>query len=318
MYDKRKSMTQATARPIRLALVGIGKIARDQHLPAIADDPRFDLVATASRVGRVDGVPGYDTLQQLLAAGVEVDAVSICTPPVGRREIALAALDAGLDVLIEKPPGATLSEVAMLEARATAVGAVLFASWHSREAAGVAAARGWLAERKIEQVSIAWREDIRRWHPGQDWILAAGGFGVFDPGINALSVATSILPEPIIVESADLAIPDGRDSPLVANLGMRSGIAPVSAEFDFLHEGHQQWDIVVDTDAGQLSLREGGRILEIAGSVTEDTDREYPRLYSRFAALIGARENDVDIAPLRLVADAFLLASRRSLPEFEW
>jgi len=311
-------MTQATPRPIRLALVGIGKIARDQHLPAIAADPRFDLVATASRVGRVDGVPGYDTLQQLLAAGVEIDAVSICTPPVGRSAIATAALDAGLDVMIEKPPGATLSEVAILEARAKAAGAVLFASWHSREAAGVAAAREWLSGRKIEQVSISWREDIRRWHPGQDWILAPGGFGVFDPGINALSIATAILPDAVTVESAELAIPSNRQSPLVANLQMRSGPAQVVAEFDFLHEGHQQWNILVDTDAGRLSLREGGRVLDIDGSPIDGIDQEYPRLYSRFAALIEARQSDVDVAPLRLVADSLLLASRRSLPEFQW
>ncbi|RYD59996.1 MAG: gfo/Idh/MocA family oxidoreductase, partial [Sphingomonadales bacterium] len=44
---------------IRLGLVGIGKIARDQHVPALANDARFTLSATASRNGRVDGVQGY-------------------------------------------------------------------------------------------------------------------------------------------------------------------------------------------------------------------------------------------------------------------
>jgi len=41
---------------IRLALVGLGKIARDQHLPAIAADGRFELVAAASRSAALDGV----------------------------------------------------------------------------------------------------------------------------------------------------------------------------------------------------------------------------------------------------------------------
>ena len=39
----------------KIALVGIGKIARDQHIPAIAADPRFELAATVSRSGGVDG-----------------------------------------------------------------------------------------------------------------------------------------------------------------------------------------------------------------------------------------------------------------------
>jgi hypothetical protein len=43
-------------------------------------------------------------------------------------------------------------------------------------------------------VEIVWHEDVRKWHPGQQWIWEPGGFGVFDPGINALSIATRIFP----------------------------------------------------------------------------------------------------------------------------
>jgi predicted dehydrogenase len=311
-------MSQSTAKPIRLALIGIGKIARDQHLPAIARDPRFELVATASREGCVDGIPGYGSIEEMLAAGHQLDAVSIATPPVGRSVIATAAIEAGLDVMIEKPPAATLSEIAALESRAEKAGAVLFAAWHSQEAAGLAAAREWLAERRIRRVAINWQEDIRRWHPGQDWILAPGGFGVFDPGINALSIVTQILPEPLMVEAAEFAIPSNREAPLSASVRMRSGSAEVIAELDFLHQGEPRWDIDVDTDHGRLSLREGGKLLELGGSTTNDPDAEYSRLYARFAALVDARQSEVDVAPLRLVEDAFFLASKRSIPEFNW
>ena len=306
------------SHPIRLGLVGIGKIARDQHLPAIAGDPRFELVATASPHGRVDGVPGYASIEDMLAAHHDLDAVSIATPPVGRGAIAAAAIDAGLDIMVEKPPAAGLAEAAAMAAHAAAAGTVLFASWHSREAAGVAAAREWLAERKILEVTINWREDIRHWHPGQDWILGPGGFGVFDPAINAFAIVTQILPGPVVVESAELAIPSNREAPLAASVRMRSSLAEVTADLDFHHQGEPCWDIEVDTDGGQLFLRNGGRLLEFEGSTIDGTDEEYPRLYARFAALIEARQSDVDFAPLRLVADAFLLASRRSLPEFHW
>lgn len=311
-------MIDSTHLPIRLALVGIGKIARDQHLPAIAADPRFELVATASHDGRVEGVRGYDTIDQLLAAEAKVDAVAICTPPAGRSLVATAAIDAGLDVMIEKPPATTLSEMQLLEEKARSAGAVLFTAWHSREAAGVIPARDWLADKQVDHVRVIWREDIRRWHPGQDWILAAGGFGVFDPGINALSIVTAILPDPITVGSSLLTVPANREMPLAARLEMRSGPTTLEAEFDFLHQGRQQWEIVVDTDAGRLVLKDGGRVLVLDGAVTEGQDREYPRLYSRFAALIEQRQSDIEIAPLRLVADAFAMASRRRGPEFNW
>src|SRR3546814_4182786 len=88
--------------------------------------------------------------------------------------------------MLEKPPGATLSEVHALEALARKQGRTLFATWHSREAAAVEPARALLATRKIRSVRVEWKEDVRHWHPGQAWIWEPGGLGVFDPGINAL------------------------------------------------------------------------------------------------------------------------------------
>ncbi len=295
--------------PIRLGLVGIGKIARDQHLPAIAAGGRFLLVATASPHATLLDTPNHADIDALLRAGHDLHAVSLCTPPSGRFGIAAAAIDAGLHVMLEKPPGATVSEVVELVRRARAAGVTLFATWHSRETAGVDAARAWLATRSIRSVAIEWREDIRVWHPGQGWILAAGGFGVFDPGINALSIATTILPEALRITGSALHIPANRGAPIAASLAMTHGAdTPVTAEFDFLRTGPQSWDITVDTDNGVLRLTEGGRRLTIDVTPTVDSrNEEYPRLYQRFADLIAAGDSDVDLRPLQLVADAFLL-----------
>ncbi len=306
--------------PIRLGLVGIGKIARDQHLPAIAADDRFRLVATASRHATLPGTPGHADIDALLRGGHGLHAVSLCTPPSGRFEVAAAAIDAGLHVMIEKPPGATVSEVVELARRAEKAGVTLFATWHSREAAGVDAARVWLATRSIRSVRIEWREDIRVWHPGQDWILEAGGFGVFDPGINALSIATAILPQALRISSSTLHVPANRAAPIAASLAMVHGAdTPVSAEFDFLQTGPQSWDIIVETDDGVLRLSGGGRRLSINGTAAlESANREYPRLYQRFADLIAAGDSDIDLRPLQLVADAFLVGRTISTASFEY
>ena len=304
---------------IRLGLVGIGKIARDQHLRAIRADDRYELVATASRHAQLDGVPGHVDIAAMIAGDHRLGAVSICTPPVGRHAIAAAAIDAGLHVMLEKPPAATTTEISALADHARARGVTLFATWHSREAAGVAGARDWLSDKRIRAAHIRWKEDIRRWHPGQEWILDAGGFGVFDPGINALSIMAAILPAPLLLDAAQIDIPDGRSSPIAATMAMRSGDAEVTADLDFLQTGPQSWDIEVETDAGTLRLSMGGSVLELPGGepVTRE-DREYPRLYTRFAELIAAGKSDVDIRPLQLVADAFLVAERRTVAPFQF
>ena len=84
-----------------------------------------------------EGVEAFTSLGNLLAARDDITAVSLATPPQARYVDAKAALLAGKHVMLEKPPGATLSEVHALLALAKAQGVTLFATWHSREAAAV-------------------------------------------------------------------------------------------------------------------------------------------------------------------------------------
>ncbi|AHF83320.1 Galactose 1-dehydrogenase [Rhizobium leguminosarum bv. trifolii WSM1689] len=304
--------------PINLAIVGVGKIVRDQHLPSIAKNPDFELVATASRHGTVEGVKSYTTIEAMLDAEPSIDAVSLCMPPQYRYEAAYKALVAGKHVFLEKPPGATLSEVADLEALANKQGASLFASWHSRYAPGVEAAKAFLTATTIKSVHVIWKEDVRHWHPNQDWIWQAGGLGVFDPGINALSIVTHILPRPIFITEAVLEFPENRDAPIAADIHFRDADGlPVHAEFDWRQTGKQSWDIVAETAAGQMVLAEGGAKLLIDGALRfAEPEQEYPSLYRRFAEIIKAGKSDVDLAPLRHVADAFMLGKRKFVDAF--
>ena len=305
--------------PIRIAVVGMGKIAKDQHLPAIAGIPDFDLVATVSRSGdSTDGKPHFHDIEALAASGMAIDAVALCTPPQVRRRIAQFAIDQGWHVFLEKPPGATLSEVEALREAADARGISLFASWHSRFADGVEPARAWLADRTIRSATITWREDVRVWHPGQDWIWEPGGFGVFDPGINALSIATEILPQPFFLTSATLSTPANRAAPIAADLAFRTAAgAPVTMDLDWRQTGPQSWDIVVETDAGTLRLAKGGAVLTLPSGTVHNDDEEYPGLYTRFAALVRDGRSDVDTTPFTLVADAFLRGTRNSVEAFD-
>lgn len=305
--------------PIRIAIVGLGKIARDQHVPAIAATPGIELVAVASRNAVLDGVAHFASLDELLAQAPDIDAIALCTPPQVRSAQAAAALAAGKHVLLEKPPGATVSEIAPLLAAAQDAGKTLFASWHSRFAPAVEPARAFLANRHIRSVAIAWKEDVRVWHPGQRWIFEAGGLGVFDPGINALSILTRILPQPFFLTKAELSFPSNCAAPIAADLDFtdQSG-TPIRAEFNFLQTGPQTWEIRVETDDGWLTLSAGGARLSYAGvALADETQAEYPALYRHFSDLIRRGVSDVDLAPLVHVADAFMLGRRITVAAFE-
>lgn len=302
----------------KVALVGIGKIAVDQHVPAIAASPDWTLAATVSRKGHVDGVESFTTIEEMLEARADIPVISLCLPPVPRFAYAEAALKAGRHVMLEKPPGATLAEIHALEALARDHGLTLFATWHSRMAQAVAPAKAWLRGRTVTRAHITWREDVRKWHPGQDWVFEPGGMGVFDPGINALSILTEILPMPVHLTSARLEFPSNRQTPIAAQLIFSN---EVTADFDWRQEGPQTWDIEVETSEGSLALRMGGNVLEIDGkSISGEASimGEYPALYAHMAVLVRTGTSDVDLAPMVHVADAMTLGRRETTSAFRF
>ena len=305
-------------QPIRLGLVGYGKIAQDQHVPAIQANPAFRLVAVATQGKPCAGVENFQSLGQLLDNGPQVDAIAFCTPPQGRFALVQQALAAGKHVLVEKPPCATLGEAMELVSQAHKHGVSALFAWHSRYAPGIEAARDWLATRTLQSVQIDWKEDVRKWHPGQAWIWQPGGLGVFDPGINALSIATHLLPLPLFVESAELRVPDNCQSPIAASIRMSDARhLDVRAEFDFDHGHDELWSIEIRCAEGVLRLDNGGALLSIDGvrqAVSEEG--EYPAVYRHFQQLITDKARDLDLQPLRLVADSFFVGSRTLVEPF--
>lgn len=304
---------------LRLGLVGFGKIARDQHVPAIEKTPDVELLAVASRNVNADGVFNYTDLDEMLTAHPELDAIVMCQPPQVRFDAAWRALSAGKHVFLEKPPGATVSEVDALIGLAGRKHLTLFASWHSRYAAAVPQARAWLEGRTLQRISIAWKEDVRHWHPGQTWIWEPGGFGVFDPGINALAILTEIVRDPILLGEATLELPSNRQAPIAASLAMRTAAGvPIDAVFDWRQTGPQSWDITVETDGGSLLLSHGGNALSIDGEPRQTgPEEEYPSMYRHFGELVRSGQSDTDARPQLLVADAFLRGRHFAVEPFD-
>lgn len=112
----------------RLAIVGTGGIANlhaDELRKHVPD--RFELVAAVDPdADRLDAFKekfglarGYASIEALLAAE-DLDLVDLCTPPVAHAPGAIAALEAGVGVVCEKPPALSLEEFDRIAAAAAA------------------------------------------------------------------------------------------------------------------------------------------------------------------------------------------------------
>lgn len=306
----------------RIGLIGLGKIAQDQHLPVIAKSPSFELAAVSSQRGLTAGNAfAFRDHAELLAKTPDLEAVAVCTPPQARHAIARDALLAGKHVMLEKPPAATLSELSDLKRLAERNGLVLMTTWHSQYNAGVDEAKRLLDGKTVTKLFVEWKEDVRKWHPGQAWIFRAGGFGVFDPCINALSIVTKIMPEPVTVSRAELLFPANADAPIAANLALACGgrTQGFGVETDWRPIAKDIWEISIETKDGlALKLFSGGARLEVDGKVAVDKKaEEYEAIYEHFGRLLKSGESHVDAAPFELVADAFLVGTRTVVDAFE-
>ncbi len=133
--------------PTRVAVIGAGAFGRnhlrvyrelaDATLAAVVDrDP-----ATAAAMAAQYGIPGFTSIDALLAANLGLDAASICVPTLHHLDAARPLLAAGLDLLIEKPLAASLAEADELIALAARHGRLIQAGHLERFNPAVTAAR---------------------------------------------------------------------------------------------------------------------------------------------------------------------------------
>ena len=115
-------MKKTSANPVRIALVGAGKVSDYHHVPGIRLDDRARLVAAC------DADPGLLERRRAewgltkttadfreLCADPEIDAVVIATPNFTHCEIATAAAQAGKHLMCEKPLGLNADEVSRMQ-----------------------------------------------------------------------------------------------------------------------------------------------------------------------------------------------------------
>ncbi|WP_217586501.1 Gfo/Idh/MocA family protein [Lentibacillus saliphilus] len=111
---------------IKVGIIGAGSIS-EFHFEAYKHNNEVDIVAVCDlneqrakdKAGKYGATKHFTDYNELLALS-EIDAVSICTWNNSHAEIAIAALNAGKHVLVEKPLCKTVEEARHIEAAANA------------------------------------------------------------------------------------------------------------------------------------------------------------------------------------------------------
>jgi predicted dehydrogenase len=111
------TQNQVPSPPLRVALIGAGRIAREAHIPAWMANDGAELVwvvdnreEAAKETAEIFGIPNWTTDYKHLLSREGIDAVDICLPTIAHAEVTLAFLEQGCHVLLEKPVALTLQE----------------------------------------------------------------------------------------------------------------------------------------------------------------------------------------------------------------
>ncbi len=155
------------------------------------------------------GARTYETHDDLLEDAA-VDAVIVTTPNRFHEPIAVAALEAGRDVLVEKPLAHTLESAERIAEAAVRADGICMVGFHNRHAASMAMfdeqhARGRFGDLTHVEADYVRRRGV----PGPgSWFTdteLAGGGALLDIGVHALDLALYVLDFPEIAEVSGVA-----------------------------------------------------------------------------------------------------------------
>ncbi|GAA0439948.1 oxidoreductase [Acrocarpospora corrugata] len=235
-------MTTPTPEPLRWAVIGTGGIAKD-----FAEDLRLSdagrLVAVGSRTAaraeafaaQVGAPRSYGDQAELLAAE-DIDAVYVATPHPAHRDAALAAIEAGKAVLVEKPFTINRGEAEDLVKAARARGVFLMEAMWTRFLPHMVRLRELLAEGRLGDLRMVTAEHGVWFHRDPAHRMFdphLGGGALLDLGVYPVSFLSMVLGAPASVLAAtqfgDTGV-DGQTTMIMGYGGGRQGVATSSME----------------------------------------------------------------------------------------
>ncbi|MBM7691265.1 putative dehydrogenase [Peribacillus deserti] len=195
---------------LRIGIIGAGGIAQSRHIPTLLKlneqviiEAVYDVnqAAAAAAAGRFNIPKIMNSHQELFA---EVDAVVICTPNKFHSEIAIAALQAGVHVLCEKPMALTSQESEAMIQASKSSGKVLSIGFHYRFmkesiAAKKAVEAGDIGNPLVVRVKALRRRKVPGWGVFTNKDLQGGG-SLIDYGCHLLDLSLWLIGNPAPTE----------------------------------------------------------------------------------------------------------------------
>ncbi len=185
--------------PVRIGIVGVGWIAQVVHLPTLMKLPEASVVAICDRdkarvrlVGEKFGITRQFTSVEQMLDQVDVDAVVVCTTTDAHREVTLAVLQAGKDVLVEKPIARTFQEASEIAAAAKDVKRKLMVGMNHRFRPDIMLLKSFIEAKELGKMYYARVGWLRKHNFDRAWVTQKekSGGGVFiDLGIVMLDLA---------------------------------------------------------------------------------------------------------------------------------
>lgn len=212
---------------LKVGIIGCGVVARKFHLPGWAAVPDAEVVAAcdsyepaAQSLAADFAIPSvYDDYRKLLA-DPGIDVIDVTTPNTFHTPIIIAALQAGKQVLCEKPLATTTRSIRRIREAAVKAKGLLMVAQNLRFSPAAVAAKQFLQERDLGYVYHARVHAVRRnlMPPQTSFIDPAmsGGGPCMDIGVHALDLALWLMnfPKPVRVSGKTAVhFADGYDIP---------------------------------------------------------------------------------------------------------
>lgn len=194
----------STKPPVRIAIVGAGKVSDYHHVPGIRLDPRAKLVAVCDADSKLLeirrrewGLDKVTTDFEIICADPEIDALIIATPNFTHRSMAVAAAKAGKHIMCEKPLGLNAAEVHEMYAAARDSGVVHMTAFTYRFAPAMRYLKFLVQSGTLgtprhfrSQRFLDWPESGWGWRQYKD---KAGAGDLFDMTIHRIDFAIGLL-----------------------------------------------------------------------------------------------------------------------------
>jgi predicted dehydrogenase len=193
---------------LRVAVLGTGAIAQIVHLPLLNEMPGVQLQAVcdihtskAASIASRLGIPQVIETDEELFASDEIDAVVICSPSHRHQPQAVAALEAGKHVLVERPLALDAKGAEAAVKAAERSGRVLMVAYNNRFRPDIAGVKSFVTSgelgdifsihgtwfnRKVRPKRLTWRHRKAE----------AGGGALMDLGVQVLDLCLWLLDYP--------------------------------------------------------------------------------------------------------------------------